>query len=277
MKTRHLFLFLLALLIFSTANAEPELTIIKLKGRTAEEIIPLIKPFVDQNDTITGVGNQLILRTSPERLADIQKILDKFDRPPRRLVIHVRQGRLTEGERKQLSAGINADIGEHVTVEAGEKANSNTLRLSARTRHTRRDNDISQHIQTLEGKAAFIATGKIIPIQEQSTYIARGRIHQQQTTRFQDATTGFYVTPRLNEDRVTLQISPHMHQATRPNGTLEIQQASTTLSGRLGEWIAVGGAQQSSNQHGTGLTRYRSTQNESNSQIYLRVEEIKTD
>jgi len=274
MNTKHLLIFLFAL-VFSTANAETELTIIKLKGRTAEEVIPLIKPFIDQSDTLTGVGNQLIIRTSPERLADIHKILEKFDRPPRRLIIHVRQGRLTEDDRNQLSAGINADIGEHVTVEAGDNTKNNSLRLRARTHHTRRDHDITQHIQTLEGKAAFITTGKLIPIQEQSTYISRGKIHQQQTTRFQDATTGFYVTPRLNEDRVTLQISPHMNQATKTNGTLEIQQAHTTLSGQLGEWIAVGGAQQNSNQRGTGLTRYRSTQTEDNSQIYLLVEEIK--
>ncbi|MFC1602273.1 hypothetical protein ACFL3U_01765 [Pseudomonadota bacterium] len=274
MNTKRL-LLLLFVLLFSTANADTELTIIKLKGRTAEEVIPLIKPFVDQNDTITGMGNQLIVRTSSERLADIYKILEEFDRPPRRLIIHVRQERLTENERKRLSAGINADIGEHVTVEAGDKTKDNSIRLHARTRSTRRDHNVTQRIQALEGKAAFITTGKVIPIQERSTYISGRAIHQQQTTRFQDATTGFYATPRLNENRVTLQISPHMNQAIKSDGVLEIQQASTTLSGQLGEWIAVGGAQQNSNQHGTGLTRYRSTQTEDNRQIYLLVEEIK--
>jgi len=273
MNIKHLFP-LLFVLIFSTANAENELTVIKLKGRTAGEVIPLIKPFMDPKDTITGMGNQLIVRTSPERLDDIYSILDKFDRPPRRLIIHVRQGRLTDDERRRLSAGINANIGEHVTVEAGDNTKDNSMRLHARTHRTRHDHDVIQHIQTLEGKSAFITTGRAIPIQERNTYISSGAIHQQQTIHFQDATTGFYVIPRLNENRVTLQISPHMNQPAKADGSLKIQQARTTLSGQLGEWIAVGGTHQNAKRQGTGLTRYQATQTEDNSETYLLVEEI---
>ncbi len=273
MHIKHLFL-LIFVLTSSAANAENELTIIKLKSRTAEEIIPLIKPFINPHDTITGMGNQLIIRTSPEGVSDIHKILEKFDRPPRRLVIYLRQGHLTDDKQRQISTGIRADIGRHVTVEAGDQTKNNSMRLRARTHHRERDHETLQHIQTLEGEAAFIATGKLIPIQEHSAYISNGAMYQQQTTRFQDARTGFYVTPRLNENRVTLQISPFMNRSGQTNGSLETQQASTTLSGRLGEWIAVAGSHQNHKQRGAGLARFQSTQVEDSRQIYLRIEEL---
>lgn len=273
MKLQHALLLLLAL-ICCPVVADSSLEIIQLKGRTADEIIPLIKPFAGQGGTITGMGNQLIIRASPERMMDILKILEKIDRPPRRLMIYVRQGRLADSERQRISAGVNVDIGEHLGVGIGDRAPKDTVRLHARSKRTRSDLDVTQRIQTLEGRPAYIATGKAIPIQEQSTYIAGGIIYQQDTTRFRNATTGFYVIPQLNGDRVTLQISPHLDQEGQIYGTFEVQQAQTTISGRLGEWLPVGGIEHSSNQTGSGLVRRHTTTTRDERQILLLVEEI---
>ncbi len=273
MHFKQVFL-LLFLLTSSIADAESKITIIQLEGRTAEEIIPLIKPFIHERDTITGMGYQLIIRSSPTRLAEIHKILDQFDRPPRRLIIHLQQGHLAEDQQQQLSIATNADIGKHATAEAGKQTQERSIRLRTRAHRRQSDHDILQQIQTLEGKAAFIATGKLIPIQQQSYYISNGIIYPQQAAHMQNATTGFYVTPSLNKNRVTLQISPFMNRVGQSPGTMEMQQVHTVVSGQLGEWIAVAGTHQNSKQQGHGLTRFQSTQIEDNQQIYLRVEEV---
>ncbi|VAX06309.1 hypothetical protein MNBD_GAMMA26-1019 [hydrothermal vent metagenome] len=269
MKVKFTLLCCLYALICSPVAADA-IEVIELQGRPANEIIPLIKPFIGPDDAVSGVGNQLIIRTSPERLLEIRKILAKFDQPPRRLMIYVRQGRLTENERQYLSAGSNAGAaayGKAATID-------NTLRLRVRSRSTRSDLDTTQRVQALTGKPAYIATGKAIPIYEQTTSISGGVIHQQSTTRYRNATTGFYVVAQLNGNRVTLQISSHQDRPGQMSGTFDIQQASTTVSGNLGEWIPVGGIDQSSNQGGSGFAQHRSTANREEGQIRLLIEEI---
>ncbi|HEC16191.1 MAG TPA: hypothetical protein ENI99_06410 [Sedimenticola sp.] len=274
MELQRTLLLLLILAGCCPAMADDPLEIIRLKGRTADEIIPLIRPFAGPDGAITGTGNQLIIRTSPERMADIRKILEKIDRPPRRLMIYVRQGRLTDSEHQRISAGANVDIGDHATVEIGDKAPKETVRLRARDQRTRSNLDITQRIQTLEGKPAYIATGKAIPIQEQGTVISGGVIYQQATTRYRDTTAGFYVIPQLNGDRVTLRISSHLDRPGQIHGTFEVQQARTTVSGRLGEWLPIGGADQTEGRTGTGLVRRHTTASRDERQIFLLVEEI---
>ena len=124
-----------------------------------------------------------------------------------------------------------------------------------------------------EGKPAFIATGKSIPITEQSTYISRGRIRQDTTTRYRDATGGFYVIPQLNGDQVTLRISTHMDKPEQ-DGSFDIQRVDTAISGRLGEWIPIGGVDEGSNQSGGSTLHRYSTTNQDDRQIYLLVKEV---
>jgi hypothetical protein len=59
-------------------------------------------------------------------------------------------------------------------------------------------------------------------------------------TVYYDAVTGFHVRPTLAGDVVTLDLAPE--QSTVTVRGVERAQVSTTVQGRLGEWIAVGGA-----------------------------------
>jgi len=76
-------LFTLIVLLSSTgATADYPLEIIELKGRHADEIIPIIKPFVSPDGSIAGINNQLIIRTSRENMQEIRSLLQRIDRPP---------------------------------------------------------------------------------------------------------------------------------------------------------------------------------------------------
>ena len=68
---------------------EMELEIIPLQSRMSEEVIPILSPLVAPGGTITGMNNQLIIKTTPDNLAEIKKVLENLDRPPRRLLITV--------------------------------------------------------------------------------------------------------------------------------------------------------------------------------------------
>ena len=66
-------LLLLTALLQVTAYAQNTvLEVVPLKYRTSEQIIPVLKPLLDKDGTLSGMQNQLIIRTSPANLAELK-------------------------------------------------------------------------------------------------------------------------------------------------------------------------------------------------------------
>jgi hypothetical protein len=67
-------LLLFSLVLFMLpALADDKMEIFELKGRTPQEIIPLLKPFVGPDGAVSGMNNRVIVRTTPERMAEIRR------------------------------------------------------------------------------------------------------------------------------------------------------------------------------------------------------------
>lgn len=267
----------LSLVLFcSSLFADYPLEIIQLKSRATDEMIPILKPFIDKDGSIAGMNDQLIIRTSPGNLAEIKNVLKKLDQPPRRLMILVRQSAAGNTIQRRSQADVNLMIGKHAKVIVGDRsADSNSIQYRIKDTNTRSDRDATHRIQVLEGYPAFIATGQSVPVQEQTTIVNNNTVHQQITTRYRDVTSGFYVVPRLNGEQVSLEISPHMNKRGSVQGQYDIQQAHTTVAGYLGEWIKIGGTNQQLNRNSSGLLRESRTANRDDRSIELLVQEIK--
>ena len=268
-------LVLLCLLLFALpVRADYPLEIIELNSRPVQEMIPVLKPFIAPGGSIAGMNNQLIIRTSPENLEEIRSILERLDHPPRRLMIAVRQYAGNRVQDRAVAADINTHLGKNARVVVGDSANPNDLRVRMKSARTQSHLDATHRIQATEGYPAFIATGQAIPVPEQTTVVTPNSSYQQTTTRYKPVTSGFYVIARLNGDRVTLEISPHMNRPGSHQGSYDIQEAHTLVHGRLGEWITIGGV----NQQGAGSDRdllYRArTANQSQRTIELLVQEL---
>ena len=269
-------LLLLSLLAYhSILLAADPMEIIELKARPVEEVIPIIKPLVEPNGTVTGMNNQLIIRATPEQISEVKRILDSIDRPARKLIIYVRQGATYDLDRNGIRADINAKLGKHSSITTGQRVTPGTARVMVRSSSTNSQLDSTQHIQTLEGKPAFIATGASVPINEQTTIIAGGAIQQQNSVSYRDVTTGFYVVPYINGDQVTLSISPHMQRQGSIHGTYDITSANTSVRGSLGEWISIGGIAESVDRSSSGIVRNAQTSGHNQHSIQLLVEEIR--
>jgi hypothetical protein len=267
---------LLLLLFYCTAVlADYPMEIIELKSRPASEIIPIIKPMLDPDTGITGMNNQLFIRAKPERIAEVKKILEKIDRPARKLIIYVRQGTTYDLDRSGVSVDINRKLGKHTRIVTGQGAGPGSTRIITRSASTRNQLDSTQHIQTLEGKPAFITTGKSVPIDEQTTTISGGVVQQQNSVRYRDVTSGFYVIPYLNGDQVSLDISPQMQRQGSIHGTYDVSSAHTTVRGHIGEWITIGGVSSSVDSDRSDIARRYSTSGHNERSIQLLVEEIR--
>ncbi len=68
-----------------------QLEVIPLQKRMVEDVIQIIRPLVTPGGTVTGMNNQLIIKTMPSNLAEIKQVLRQIDHAPRRLMITVKQ------------------------------------------------------------------------------------------------------------------------------------------------------------------------------------------
>ena len=77
-------------------------------------------------------------------------------------------------------------------------------------------------------------------------------------------------------DRVTLDINPRRESFNqRPRGSVSTNQIVTSASGRLGEWIELGGINQSAARDERGILSRDSATSQSADRVWVKVDEIK--
>lgn len=253
---------LLACVTFVTSAWAQSLEVITLRHRTAEQLLPQVQPMVEPGGALIGAGDKLFLRASPRNQAQVRQVVEALDRPLRRLMITVRHG----GERE----GVDVHAGASVRLAPGDSR----IRGSVGERSYSSRQSIAQQVQTVEGGRAWINVGSsyFLPFQ-QVVLTPTGAVVAQSMVQV-DVGTGFAAMPRLAGDRVMLDISPTNDSAGSLPGSANTQRLGTTVSGRLGEWIALGGsARQESGTQG-GTLRYGTRTARDDRQVWLKVEEL---
>lgn len=260
--------FIIMALTTELLLATDRLQIFPLKHRTADDMIPIIKPLLGNNAVVTGQGFDLIVRAPEESLEQVRELIVQLDQAPKRLRISVRQ---------QHADTINNDgIGVSGTIRSGDARiqlnDSGPARLNLYESTGRSEKNGVQTVHTLDGRQALIQVGKLVPVPERSVD-QFGR--QRESIHYKNATTGFYVLPRLSNDQVTLDISPHSISLNRHGQqSFDVQQAQTTVRGKIGEWISIGGINQQSHSSSKGIT-YSTRRNDGlDSDFQIRVEVI---
>jgi type II secretory pathway component GspD/PulD (secretin) len=226
----------------SAVWAQGALEVITLRHRTAEQVIPVLQPLLEPGGALSGQSFQLFVRTSPANLAELRQVLDRIDRPARRLMISVRH------ESVQDAARSRADADARISSRG---ASAEVRVLDSRSAL---DERVDQRVQVLEGGHATISSGE--------------------SRRYAASATGFVVVPRLSGDRVTLEIHAQQEAFTR-GGAIRGQQAESTVSGRLGEWIELGGESGAGARSSSGMLSSRDGAASSDRRLWVKVEEIR--
>jgi len=269
------FFAVLMLLIASVAFAD-EVEVIPLQHRTAEDVIPTLRPLVAPGGTVTGMRSTLIIRSTRANIEEIRRVLAALDRAPRRLLISVRQDASGSADRRSVAAGGTVS-GSQGSVSVGQGAPAGSG-VTARVLDSSRTSDdrIVQQVQALEGSPAYISAGASRPVATRSTTYGPGGVVVSQGVVTQNASTGFTVVPRLAGDRVTLDINPRRETLEgRPPGSVSSSEIATTASGRLGEWIELGGGSRSVSREDRGILSRDSASRQSAGRVWVRVDEIK--
>lgn len=283
----RIFTLLLLGLAAAAAAQTMRLEVIPLHSRSAEEVAGVIRPLLAPGGTVTGMNDQLIVKTTPANLEEIRQVLQSIDKPPRRLMISVRQGisETSETRDRSLSGSAGAgDVrvggrsrgqGEGVTI-AGRDADGNAIRYGMNDSDTDRASGNTYQVQTLEGEPALIQSGISVPVPRRETYVTPGGVVVQESTGYYDASSGFYVLPRVSGDTVTVMVAPRTVSAGRGRiPAFDIQNVQTTVSGRLGEWLDIGGLDSAGRDARRSTLSSRETRREEQRSILIKVDEIR--
>jgi hypothetical protein len=96
----------------------------------------------------------------------------------------------------------------------------------------------------------------------------------QRSTTYRDVNTGFYATARVSGDIVTLEISPRQQEyRAAGGGTIQTRGANTAVTGRLGEWMELGGVRESNSGSSSGLLVWGRHSASSEYSAWVKVEE----
>ncbi|MFA7386473.1 MAG: secretin N-terminal domain-containing protein [Thiohalobacteraceae bacterium] len=261
-----LFCLLLALLSVGVMAAD-RIEVVPLQNRSAAELMPLVRPMLNEGEALSGTGYQLILRAAPARQEEIRALIAQLDRATQTLRISVRRASHEAIERERIQG--------HVAI--GTQGNELELRGRAIVRSTADKGDERNHFQVtaLEGTPAYIHTGEAFPVPTQTGIIVNGRPVIAQGVEYQQLHSGFYALARVQGSEVVVDISPQ-RETLSPQGRNRIQTTSltTTVRGRLDEWLELGGTSQQRSHQGGGLLRSTRNAGETEQTLWLKVESV---
>ncbi len=243
--------------------------VIQLNNRMAEDVLPVAESVLGGQGRVTAYGNQLIVNAPDSLIRELRQVVDQLDVAPKRLLISVD----TQDSASSATGGYRVDgsvrAGDvELETGRGEIGGRDQVRIIRRSTNSR-DGGIQQ-IQASEGYPALIQVGQSVPLTTQGTD-GYGQIYQQ--TQYRDVLRGFYATATVHGDRVQISISSSRDRlAQGRSGVVEVQNADTRVSGRVGEWITVGGVDESASSDQRATLRRYSTQGSQNLSMRLKVD-----
>ena len=250
---------------FVSAFAQQRMEIIPLKHRLPEQVLPTLQPLLEPGGTLSAMSGKLIVRASPANIEELRRALEAVDTRARSLMIQVRQG----GSAQEDDTRVGVD--GRVVIRNGDLGVDG--RAQADSRSTRSSGQVLQRIQTVEDGQAWIYLGKSVPLPMTQVIVGPGGSVATRGTQYVDVGSGFAVRPQLIGDQVVLNITPQ-NQNLSGSGAIEGSRLSTTVRGRLGQWLPLGGVSQQSDQSGRGYFDYRSGRSEQVSEYWIRADEM---
>ncbi|WP_019339482.1 secretin N-terminal domain-containing protein [Stutzerimonas stutzeri] len=266
--SRHLLAACL-LIVSSTLHAATE--VIALDFRMAEDVLPIAQSVVADQGKVNAYGNQLIVNAPPAVISELRDVLSKLDTEPRRLLISVDTQNTATGSESGYRIDSGTRIGD-VEIQSGRGENRSRDQVRIIRHSTNSQGGGVQQVQATEGYPALIQIGQSVPITTMGSD-GYGQLYQQ--TQYRDVTRGFYATATIQGDRVQVTISSHNDRmsASQP-GAINIQQTDTRVSGRLGEWIELGGVDESASSTENGMLRRYSTEGRQDLSLRLKVDTL---
>jgi hypothetical protein len=220
----------------------------------------------------------LFVRADAATLRQLREAVASLDRAPRQLLITV--GQVTSAQ------GSGASVRGSGTIGAGDvqvgvnrpPATSAGGQVVVRSGTASDDLRNVASVRALEGYETYVSLGQSRPFASTTaTGAAPYPPVVSQSTGFRDVQTGFYATPRVSGDRVTLEISSRQQRLASEGQNAPVATASvdTTVTGKLGEWMQIGGAVDDAGGSNSGLVTWGRHAGSTQYSAWVKVDEVR--
>ncbi len=234
---------LIALMLGSLAVAQPtELKVFQLSNRPAASAAETVRPLLGPGGTVLPdeQTNKLIVRDTPENLAQIEKLLQSIDVAAPQVMIKIDFTGQNSSSGTTVGGGYSDPGGYNATLSSNQ---SNQLSYG------------SQKLMVMSGEEGHIEIGRQLTYVQPYWTLAGNYGLLPPGVVFQNVTTGFVVKPRVIGDLVTVEVAPWMsYMGDRGRGQIVFSQASTTVRLKSGDSIMVGGGSQETSRSGSGIS-----------------------
>ncbi|MBT0961363.1 secretin N-terminal domain-containing protein [Denitromonas iodatirespirans] len=271
-----------AICLAPAAHAALPLTIITLQHRSVDEVLPALRPLLSPGGQLSGINDKLLIRTDADNLRQLREALAAVDTPPARLRIELRTDRVGSELRRDIGIGGEVRSGD-VTVRLpgqvprrGASVDIGGVRagVGESSRSMRRSG--TQFVETRDGGAATLFVGTSVPLAFHQVFVRPDGVRVVRGTVYQDVGEGVLVRPTVVGQRVRLVLSPESSRQAG-DGRIDVMRLETTVEGRLGEWIAVGGAsaaEDTRESRGVVIGGSSSADSQSDAAFWLRVDTV---
>ena len=266
-KHKYNLSFLLALVLLATLcsfSFAGNFEIINLKHRPANEIIPIIEPLVSDEGRITGDQYVLFIETDAANLEQIKQVIATLDTKIHQLKLSVLYADKKTLARMQANLNVDVQIGDSKKIQADGKIISTNRNKDIENIHT---------VMVTEGLWADLQTGFNVPVRTRISN-PNGTVTENYT--YHQVKAGFKIQPQLNGNNIKLNITTKQaRRSTEYAGQIETYEVSTTVSGKLNQWIALGGIANETASQQSGISFSTSRQEQNKHQVYVKVELVK--
>jgi hypothetical protein len=270
-------LMMAMLLIAAPAWAAFPLTIVHTRHQSAEVLAPRLEPLLSPGGRVSGINNTLLIRTDAANLAELRRALEAIDLPPRRLRIRVRSSLDASAARRSL--GVGGELGnDDVRVRLPDNSERRDTRidigrvtLGGSVSSRERRSGAEQFVDTLDGGRASLFMGESIPMAFRQVFIQPDGVRVVRGTTWRDVGNGLVAIPELHGQSVRVVLSPESSRMDA-HGRAEVFRLETVVEGRVGEWLPVGGTEQTDDDRGVEIGRASERSGNSSARFWLRVE-----
>jgi type II secretory pathway component GspD/PulD (secretin) len=266
--------FLLALLAAAAAVAASgsAVDVIALRHRVPSEVLPLVKPLLSAEGRLSADDrtHQLIVIDSEEAIERVRQTLAVLDRPAPQATIRVRCHETAHREDRSVAAGGRVS-GDQWALSGGRGRRGDGVDLQAQDRSNSRSGDSEYFINVLSGSWAYIRVGQDVPAAAYWGDLCRRYGH---TVAYRRIETGFEVRPVIRETLAEVEIVPRLSEiGSKGRGeAVRFTAAATRTVVPLGQWIVIGGSDQSASEVVRAILETGGSRQSSAASIQLMVE-----
>ena len=298
--------FKICLLLLGFSNitvAEPTvLEVLAVHNRPAADLIPLLTPLLDADERLVANGDSLLVKTTPAKLDNLKTLVQQLDKPIKDLLITVLHNSPKSAEQlnTETSArlnkpeismqGMNVDTrdtralqnqqsirvadGQSALISTGSiRQMQNVSLYPALNNNAANSNASTTNASTSSAATPVVnsnASGTPTPASSSATNPSMyGSVNSQMLK----VETGFIVTASLNDQQVSLDISPWSEQFQQSYNQ-KTQHLHSQIHAKLGQWVELAGQGTASNNSVSGIETYQISSNKNVTRVLLKVEKV---